>query len=286
MRTAMLAVALSIVVGAPATAAPGLEGARSHSAAAFAQAQFAPALRFAPGVVAEAVPGAAVAGETPFEDYLKEHTKVFQGGESRQAKGAPVKEMALASLKNRHLKTSLTYTLGGKPVWISGAFDRNQKAFVSVLEEGKAPRFFNVEEVLTKPVYMDIGTGKYKLSLSPDLSDQLESEIVLTNAANKKDQQRITLREMLTAVSEAGEPVNAGGQAYRVFFYDDIKDGASDASSQSFAFILIDANSEIHVFLVPAELVPSDKIAVFKMHENKAVGLQQAGGKLKIYDNP
>ena len=261
-------------------------------------------LRFAPGAAVDAAAGRRVAAEGDEKGLGSKplHIKAFtQADELVSARaggfaalaadivaaaGKPIKELDLAGIKNKHIKTTLQYTLGGKQVWVSGGFDRDQKAFVSVLEEGKAARFFNVEEIFNKPPVLDIGNAKYKLSLSPDMTDQLESEIVLTNTANRKDRTPITLREMLGAVSAAGESVTAGGKEYKVFYYDDIKDGALNAASQSIAFIHTDANAEIHVFLVPSELVPGDKVAVFKMIDNHRIGLQNSAGKLKVFDNP
>lgn len=191
-----------------------------------------------------------------------------------------VKEVALAPLLNKHLKTSLTFPLGGATVWISGAFDRQQSAFVSVLVDGQPAKFFNVKDLLTAPQILDIGTLKYRLSLSPDLVDQLQSEIVLTNTANRRDQQRITLQEMLEAVSAAGEAVDVTGQSYRMFYYDDVAGG-----TRSLCFILKDAKGELHIFLVPAELVPAaGKPAVFKMFASKPIGLIVSGGKLQIHE--
>jgi hypothetical protein len=143
-----------------------------------------------------------------------------------------------------------------------------------------------VEELLTQPATLPLGSASYKLSLSPDLSDQLESEIVLTNAANRREKQRITLRDMLTAVSAAGESVTLGGTPYRLFYYDDIKNGQPDPAAKTFAFILTDAQGEFHVFLVPAELVPANQMAVFKLYNNHAVGLQKVNGSLRLFDNP
>ncbi len=221
----------------------------------------------------------------PFDRFIKDRTKVLAGQGEGQVR-ATAQEVDLSALHNRHLKTSLKYSLGGKDVWISGAFDSSQNAYVSVLIDGQEARFFNVKGLLSKSETLDIGAGKYRLSLSPDLENQLESEIVLTNTANRKDQQRITIREMLGAVNEKGEEVRLTGQIYRLFYYDDIKDGQVNREKKLFTFIFYDAKGEIHIFLIPAELVPTDKIAVFKMFENKRVGLQQAGGRLRIFDNP
>ena len=279
--------------------AGGAFAAGSESAAAGAQFGFANAAvfaapRFTRGLRVEAVGGAPLSaaglgsimgGVLNPGNPMLHMAALGAAGEAAPAK-APSQEVDLKALLNRHLKTSLTFQMGGKTVWVSGSFDRQQKAYVSILEEGKAARFYNVESLLTSPGMLDIGSIKVKLSLSPDLTDQLESEIVLTNTANRKDQQRITLRDMLAAVSAAGEPAKIGGEDYRLFYYDDIKDGAGDPSSKAFAFILTDAKGEFHVFLVPAELVPGDKIAIFKMHDNKPAGLQQTGGKLRLFGNP
>ena len=97
---------------------------------------------------------------------------------------------------------------------------------------------------------------------------------------------RITLKKMLAGVGATGAPVTVGGQAYKVFYTDDIKGGRVDKTAKTFTFILTEASGEIHVFLIPAELVPSDKVAVFKMFANARVGLTQKDGKLKVYENP
>lgn len=287
------AAALALAMGGTAFAAG------SESAAAGAQLGFVNAAVFAPAHFVRGAQVEAVAGAPAGLDSLKSALGGILGGGSpfhTAALGAMAQvnlgakaasqQVTLAPLLNRHLKTTLTFSMGGKTVWISGSFDRAQKAYVSVLEDGKTARFFNVEELLTHPQLLDVGSAKVKLSLSPDLSDQLDSEIVLTNTANRRDQQRITLRDMLSAISAAGEAVTIGGDSYRLFYYDDIKDGVGNPASKAFAFILTDPTGQFHVFLVPAELVPGDKIAVFKMHDNKPVGLQQDGGALKLFDNP
>ena len=203
-----------------------------------------------------------------------------------QFSAAVAQEILLEPLLNRQFKTNLSYTLGGKSVWIGGAFDRVQKAYVAILEDGKAARFFNVEELRAHAEVLDLGAAKYKLSLSPDYSDLLDSEIILTNTNNKKDSQWFSLRDMLAAVAAVGAPARIGGADYKVFYYDDIQDGKASSASRSFAFILTDVNRQIRVFLVPAELVAGDRIAVFRMHDNKPVGLQQVGSTLKLFDNP
>lgn len=199
---------------------------------------------------------------------------------------APAADIDLAALLNKQLKTSLQYNLGGKTVWVGGAFDRQQNAFVSVLVDGEAARFFNVRSLLDREQPLSIGTGRYKMYLQPNIINQMRSEIIIENAADEDDKVRITLKKMMDSAGAAGQAVTVGGQAYRVFYSDDVVNGQADPANKVFTFLLVDARGEIHVFLIPAELVPGDKIAVFKMFEDKRIGLIQTGGRLKVYENP
>lgn len=209
------------------------------------------------------------------------------GGEAAiGAAGAQVGDIDLASLLNKQLKSPLKYSLGGKEVWVSGAFDRQQNAYVSILVDGAEARFFNVKGLLDKEEEIVSGTNKYTLRLSPNVINQMKSEIILENKANEDDMVRITLKKMLEGVGASGAPVAVSGQNYKAFYTDDIKAGRADKTAKSFTFILTEGNGEIHVFLIPAELVPGDKIAVFKMFNNVRVGLVQKDGKLKVYENP
>jgi hypothetical protein len=208
------------------------------------------------------------------------------GGETVPGSAAQVGDIDLAALLNRQLKSPLKYTLGGKEAWVSGAFDRQQNAYVSILVSGSEPVFFNVKGLLDREETVVAGTAKYNLRLSPNVINQMKSEIILENVANEDDMVRITLKKMLEGVGAAGAPVTAAGQAYKVFYTDDIKAGRVDKTAKTFTFIHTEASGEIHVFLIPAELVPGDKVAVFKMFANARVGLTQKDGKLKVYENP
>ena len=99
-------------------------------------------------------------------------------------------------------------------------------------------------------------------------------------------QRRPLVKKMLDGVGATGAAATVSGQGYKVFYTDDIKAGRVDKTAKTITFILTEASGEIHVFLIPAELVPSDKIAVFKMFSNTRVGLMQKDGKLKVYENP
>ncbi len=210
------------------------------------------------------------------------------GGEAVQSSAAQVGDIDLAALLNKQLKSPLKYTLGGKDVWVSGAFDRDSNAYVSILVDGSEAVFFNVKGLLDKEESFGAGTAKYKVRLSPNVINQMKSEIILENTANEDDVVRITLKKMLEGVGATGAAVTVGGQNYKVFYTDGIKAGRVDKTAKTFTFILTEASGEIHVFLIPAdeEHVPSNKIAVFKMFANARVGLTQKDGKLKVYENP
>ena len=52
-------------------------------------------------------------------------------------------------------------------------------------------------------------------------------------------------------------------------------------------YVMIFKNEEgMHVFLIPAEHVLSDRINIFKMFDDLPVGMKVEGGTLKVYENP
>lgn len=265
MRHLLIAVAF---LPAPSLAAPAaLDVARALAPAGFEAAG-----------VASAAGSADLGGfsETATLGPVRVRSYSAANAAPAAAAAAAAGEVDLAALLNKHLKTALTRVLAGKQVWLSGCFDRQQKAFVSLLEDGKAARFYDVEKLLTPVKDIEIGTGKFRLKIAPDLGNQMDSEIILTNQADRSNWV-VTLKEMLEAVSAAGELLTLHGQEYRLFYYDDIKDGVVQPT-RSLAFIMTDAQGEIHVFLIPEELLPG----TFKMYGNKPVVLQKTGGKLRI----
>ncbi|MBI3288984.1 MAG: hypothetical protein HYZ74_05650 [Elusimicrobia bacterium] len=213
-------------------------------------------------------------------------TTVVPGAEDAQGAGSEVASLDLPSLLNRQLKSQLKYTLGGKTVWISGAFDRKKTAYVSILIDGSEPAFYELKGLIDKEQPLRIGTGRYKLYVAPNVINQIKSEIILENEANEDDLTRITVKKMLDGVGSMGEAVKVADQTYKVFYTDDFKEGKPDKTVKLITFILTETSGSIHLFLIPAEFVPADRIAVFKMFQDKRVGLAQKDGKLKIYDNP
>jgi hypothetical protein len=280
-RHAAVAAALGLLALAPNA------GAQSESAAAAARASFdlsivSPHPEFHRSVSATWQQLAQVQQNNGFNMAAASLVAVVDAGQA----AAPAAEIELAGILNRQLRTSLQYSIGGKTVWVGGAFDRSQNAYVSVLVDGEPARFFNVRNLLDHAQTLAIGTASYSLYLSPNIINQMKSEIVLENGANEDDKIRITLKRMMDAAGQAGQAVTIGGQAYRVFYTDDVRNGQADPSSKVFTFLLVDARGEVHVFLIPAELVPADRIAVFKMFEDRRVGLQQVNGRLRIFENP
>ena len=279
----ILAAVLAVAAAVPARA--GLEAASAAADHAFFQAAFSAPLPALNPAVRARRPGFPAPMAAVSESPVRQHEVVLVS-DAPQGSAAEAASIDLAALLNRQLKSSLRYDLGGKSVWISGAFDRSQNAYVSILVDGSEAKFFNVKGLLDKEAPVEAGANKYKLYLAPNVINQMKSEIVLENAADEDDKVRVTLKKMLDAVGAAGASVTVSGQAYKVFYTDDIKNGQIDKSAKTLTFIHTDAAGEIHVFLIPADLVPSDKIAVFKMHQNLRVGLSQKDGKLKVYENP
>ncbi len=268
--------------------AAGRAEASSESAAfgartAFDMSIFAPQPTFKRSVAGTWQAMAAASGSS---SLFRVNAAMLATAEVSATSASPALEVDLAQLLNKQLKTSLKYSVGGKDIWVGGAFDRAQNAYVSILVDGSPARFFDVKKLLDKEESLPLGTARYKMYLAPNIINQMKSEIVLENEANEDEKIRISLKKMMDAAGAAGHAVTLGTHNYRAFYTDDVKNGTIDASSRVFTFLLVDAKGQIHVFIIPADLVPSDKIAVFKMFEDKRVGLMQAGGKLKIYENP
>ena len=287
MNQAKSFVAALALTLAPARALAGSEAYAAGADAAFQQAAFVLPLpaRAATDWTIQRPPLASIKA-LPAMSWFSLSVLAQLGDAPQAAAATQTADIDLATLLNKQLKSQLKYTMGGKDVWISGAFDRQQNAFVSILVDGSDAVFFNVKGLLDKEESVTAGANTYKLYLSPNVINQMKSEIVLENAANEDDKVRVTLKKMLDAVGAAGADAKVGDQTYKVFYTDDIKAGRVDKTAKTFSFILTEANGQIHVFLIPAELVPSDKIAVFKMFKDRRVGLSQKDGKLKVYENP
>ena len=283
IRTRIAAVALAaLAVAGRAEASP--ESAAAAARTAFDLSIFSPQPEFKRSITGS---WQAMAAATPATNGVFNITgAVLAAADPNVSAATPALEIDLAGLLNKQLKTSLKYNVGGKDVWVGGAFDRAQNAYVSILVDGGQAQFYNVKSLLDKEQPLQLGTAKYKMYLAPNVINQMKSEIILENEANEDDKIRITLKKMMDAAGAAGHPATLGAHAYRVFYTDDVKNGVADTSARVFTFLLVDAKGEIHVFIIPADLVPSDKIAIFKMFEDKRVGLLSAGGKLKIYENP
>lgn len=197
-------------------------------------------------------------------------------------------EVDLGTLLNAHLKSQLTVTLGGKPAFIGGVFDRQQNAFLTVwLDGAPAPLVFNIKGLLDKAGSVSAGAASYSLYLEANPLQPLKSKITFENKADEDDTQSVRLGKLLEAIEASGKLLALSGQNYRLFYYQDVQETASGASlnpnSRTFALILKEGE-EMHVFLIPEETVPSDKMAVFKVFKDKRIGLQKDGKTLRVYE--
>ncbi|MBI5595143.1 MAG: hypothetical protein HY928_03535 [Elusimicrobia bacterium] len=197
-------------------------------------------------------------------------------------------EVDLGALLNAHLKSQLTVTLGGKKSFIGGVFDRQQNAFLTVWVEGEAaPLVFNIKGLLDKAGTVVSGGAVYSLYLEANPLQPLKSKITFENKANEDDLQSVRLGKLLEAIEASGQALPLTGQSYRLFYYQDVQETASGASlnpnSRTFALILKEGE-EMHVFLIPEETVPSDKMAVFKVYKDKRIGLQKDGKTLRVFE--
>lgn len=264
----VLAASASAQVAPEALWAAG--GARFDAALAVSGARFKPAV--------PARPQPTQADRDAFARDLDRSATLLQASGFQAAAPAQSADLELAPLLDRHLKTRLHYVLNGRHVWFSGAFDRNQKPFVSVLVDGQAVRYFDVKALLNQDQSVSVGGMPFTLSLSANIFHRMKSTLKLQSDSTGQNA-RFTVQDMLDAVAVAGQPVRFTDQAVQ-FYYSNGIDG-----NRMFVFIFGDAK-DFHVYLVPENMVPGDKLAVFKMYNDKRVGLTRQDGRLKVYENP
>jgi len=221
-----------------------------------------------------------------WDAYLREHAGLIAAGSLKPLVSAPTADVDLAPLLNKQLKTSLRYVLGGRTVWFGGVFDREQNAYLSLLVEGEAPRYYNVRGLLDREERVKIGSAVYQISLSANIFNRVKSEIHFENVDNQGERGSFTLKKMVEALAAEGVPVTLSGQFYRVFYTDGLKAGRSDPAARLFTFLTQEPNGDLRLYFIPVELVPAGRIAAFKMYEDRDVGLSQRDGRLKIYEKP
>ncbi|TPW20966.1 MAG: hypothetical protein FD126_1157 [Elusimicrobia bacterium] len=278
MRTLMTLTA-ALALTAPVLAGPTLETAAFAARNSFYMAH--PAGFTA--VAMPAIPGVAVPGQRSLFE-----SKLAAAEGSVAAQGGPAAEADLKALLNAHLKAQLTVTLGGKKTYISGVFDRQQNAFLSVWIEGEAgPVLFNIKGLMDKEGSVQAGATGYKIYLEANPLQPLKSKIAFENKANEDDVQTVRLGNLLNAIEASGQVVALTGQSYRLFYFQDVQESGGSVvlnpNSRTIALILKDGD-EMHVFLIPEESVASDKLTVFKVYKDKKIGVQNAAGKLRIFE--
>jgi hypothetical protein len=211
-------------------------------------------------------------------------------GTKAAAKNAEVASHKLADLLDSHWTTSLVYTLSGKKVTITATFDREKNAYIGVWLDGeKTPTFYDLKALLDAPGSVKIGGATYSMYLIANPARPLKSQIVLENDADEDETASVKVGKLLDGVEAAGTTVALSDQSYQLFYYRDVKKGAGgielNDASKTYAFIYKDGK-ERHVFLIPAEAVRAGAVSVFKMFNNKEIGLKTENGVLKIYENP
>lgn len=283
-QTIRRAVLLAAALAAPAAAQPSSEmlavsaGARFDAAAfGLTPGQFRP--------LGSALPPLGAAGTLQWENDMKAASTLPKPISFQSAAPTAAADLDLAALLNRHLKTNLRYQLSGRTVWFSGAFDNSQKPYVSVLVDGYAPRYFDVKALLNQEQSVSVGGASYTLSLSPNIFHRMKSTINLKNDANSREAARFSVQDMLDNVAAAGQRVALSDQSYQFYYADGLNGGVANPNARMFVFIFGNG-ADSHVYLIPESLVPSDKIGVFKMFNDKRVGLVNSGGRLKVIENP
>jgi hypothetical protein len=283
-RALLLAAALSV----PAAAQISAENLAASASARFeAFSSQAASAGFRP-TVSPGMPRLDAAAAADFLGELRDSESLLAPASFRNAGETPKAELDLASLLNRHLKTSMRYQLSGRTVWFSGAFDASQNPYVSVLVDGAAPRYFNVKALLDNEQHLSVGGARYTLSLSPNIFHKMKSTINLTNDANSREAAHFSVQDTLEAVLASGFAVNLSGQPYKFYFLDGV-DGFADLAGLGVGrmFVFIHGNSkDFHVFLIPENRVPSERMGVFTLFGGQRVALARRGGSLQVYENP
>ncbi len=203
------------------------------------------------------------------------------------AQGSATATLDLKADHNAHFKKTYSSTINGKTVYVSGVFDKDQNAFMSVWVEGDAaPQLLNIAGLLDAEGEVTIGGKAYAVEVQANPLKPLRSRINIYDP-NGDEESAIRLGTLLTKIQAAGQAITIGGAEYRIFYTDGVIAGPKlDTKARLFSIITKDAEGEMHVFLVPEALVPSDQIAVFKVLGDARLGLKKVNGKLEIYDNP
>jgi hypothetical protein len=280
LLTATLASLATLALFAPFAAAQSAESLSMAAGARFQAVSLeAGSMSFRPTLSA-GMPRLAQGADEEFMGELRGAASMLAPAGFRSRAASQAGDLDLAALFNRHLKTTLRYQLSGRTVWFSGAFDAGQNPFVSVLVDGSAPLYFNVKALLNTDQHLSVGGARYTLSLSPNIFHKMKSTINLKNDANSREAARFSVQEMLDAVSAAGAPVTVSGQAYR-FYY-----SVGVGSAQKMFVFIYGSSKDFHVFLIPENQVPADRMGVFTLFGGKRAGLSREGSSLRIYDNP
>jgi len=120
-------------------------------------------------------------------------------GETKPQTGdVPVLTVELDKIYNKHLKSSLRLSLSGETVYVSGTFDREQNAFVTVWPAGaERAQIFNMAGLLDKAEKVEVGGVSYSLYLEANAIKPLRSRITFENEADEDDLESIRIGSTL-----------------------------------------------------------------------------------------
>ena len=279
-QTIRRAMILAAVCAVPASAQNSAESLAVSASARFAALSYQEASAGYRPTISAGMPKLDASTAADFVGELHDSASVLTPASFSAAGAAPAAALELASLLNRNLKTSLRYQLSGRTVWFSGAFDAAQTAFTSVLIEGSAPIYFKVKALLNNEQHVSVGGAHYTLSLSPNIIHKMKSTITLKNDANAREAARFSVQDMLDAVSAVGLPVVISGQPYKFYYAEGLN------GERMFVFSFGENSKDLHVYLVPENQVPADRVAVFTLSGGRRVGMAHVGARLQIYENP
>lgn len=205
------------------------------------------------------------------------------------ARKDPTAYLKIDEIKNNNWRTSAQFPLNGKTATVGFSVSRAQEAYMSVLSQDAAvPPLVNIKGLLDGEKSVEVNGRAYAASLSPNIFDKMASKLRLKGHGESRS---FKIRELLAATAEKGFPLQVGAQAYRVFYFDDVDEkggfGQVQPARQNISFVLKDKD-DYQIFIIPAEQVPTDQLAVYSLHNGARVGLQRLedGKVLAARPNP
>jgi hypothetical protein len=130
----------------------------------------------------------------------------------------------VASLRNGLWRTSLRFTMGSRVMSVSAQQSSSGEIYITLFDPAAGRIFFMESMQLVFGGIVTALDGKdYHCGIAADLFDRYNSDFVVKDDA-KKELARIKVRDIMTAMYEAGQPVSWGGREFRVHYTDQIRE--------------------------------------------------------------